>query len=29
MPYLEGVGRLVAPDLIGMGDSGQIPGFRS
>ena len=21
MPHLEGVGRLIAPDLIGMGDS--------
>ncbi len=25
MPYLEGVGRLVAPDLIGMGDSSKFP----
>ena len=25
MPYLEGRGRLVAPDLIGMGDSDRLP----
>jgi hypothetical protein len=25
MPYLEGRGRLIAPDLIGMGDSEKIP----
>ena len=25
MPYLEGVGRLIAPDLIGMGDSSKLP----
>src|SRR5260370_41710167 len=24
MPHLEGAGRLVAPDLIGMGDSGKL-----
>ncbi|SOE98827.1 Pimeloyl-ACP methyl ester carboxylesterase [Burkholderia sp. OK233] len=26
MPYLEGAGRLIAPDLIGMGDSDKLPG---
>ncbi len=25
MPYLEGLGRLIAPDLIGMGDSDKLP----
>src|SRR5882724_10807659 len=25
MPELEGRGRLIAPDLIGMGDSGKLP----
>lgn len=26
IPYLEGLGRCIAPDLIGMGDSAKIPG---
>jgi haloalkane dehalogenase len=26
MPHLEGLGRLIAPDLIGMGDSDKLPG---
>src|SRR5207302_1881487 len=26
IPHLEGVGRCVAPDLIGMGDSDKLPG---
>jgi haloalkane dehalogenase len=26
MPHLEGAGRLIAPDLIGMGDSAKVPG---
>ncbi len=26
MPHVEGLGRLVAPDLIGMGDSDKLPG---
>ena len=26
MPYLEGLGRLIAPDLIGMGDSAKLSG---
>ena len=26
MPHLEGLGRLIAPDLIGMGDSAKLPG---
>ena len=25
LPHLEGKGRLIAPDLIGMGDSGRLP----
>lgn len=25
MPHLEGRGRLIAPDLVGMGDSGKLP----
>src|ERR1035437_9536513 len=25
MPHLEGLGRLIAPDLIGMGDSATLP----
>jgi haloalkane dehalogenase len=25
IPELEGCGRLIAPDLIGMGDSGKLP----
>src|SRR6516165_512710 len=25
MPYLEGAGRLIAPDLMGMGDSAKLP----
>ena len=25
MPHLEGLGRLIAPDLVGMGDSGKLP----
>lgn len=25
MPHLEGLGRLIAPDLIGMGDSSKLP----
>ncbi|MDP7572508.1 MAG: alpha/beta fold hydrolase, partial [Myxococcota bacterium] len=25
MPHLEGQGRLIAPDLIGMGDSDKLP----
>ena len=25
MPYFEGLGRLIAPDLIGMGDSEKLP----
>ncbi|MFZ0492943.1 MAG: haloalkane dehalogenase [Acidimicrobiia bacterium] len=28
IPHLEGLGRCVAPDLIGMGDSDKIPGSR-
>jgi haloalkane dehalogenase len=26
MPHLEGLGRLLAPDLVGMGDSAKLPG---
>jgi haloalkane dehalogenase len=26
IPHLEGLGRCIAPDLIGMGDSGKLPG---
>jgi haloalkane dehalogenase len=26
MPHLEGMGRLIAVDLVGMGDSGKLPG---
>ena len=29
MPYLEGAGRLIAPDLIGMGDSAKLGGSGS
>ena len=29
MPHLEGKGRLVAPDLIGMGDSAEVAGQRA
>jgi haloalkane dehalogenase len=25
MPHLEGLGRLIAPDLVGMGESGKLP----
>jgi haloalkane dehalogenase len=25
IPYLQGLGRCIAPDLIGMGDSGKLP----
>src|SRR5438105_10021679 len=25
IPYLEGLGRCIAPDLIGMGDSARVP----
>jgi len=28
IPHLEGLGRCIAPDLIGMGDSDKIPGSR-
>lgn len=28
MPHLEGLGRLIAPDLIGMGDSAKLPDSR-
>jgi haloalkane dehalogenase len=28
IPHLEGLGRCVAPDLIGMGDSSKLPGSR-
>src|SRR6476619_7741823 len=26
IPYLSGLGRCIAPDLVGMGDSGKLPG---
>ena len=25
IPYLSGLGRCIAPDLVGMGDSGKLP----